>query len=488
MDLRTFFPACSLAAIAVLSACSSVRAPVDADVYHGFTLIDPATQTRVENAWIVVEGNRLSKIGSGQRPESADLARVHDLTGRFVLPGFIDAHAHVASTGILQVEVRDSVPSLSMKIDEKISEYNGRIALARGVTTVRNPGGSPDASALYDRKVASGEWLGPEARHAGAVIQPPPFSGEMFRYPRTEAEWEAQAAREVQLGMKYFKLYTDLSEEELATGIRIAHKHGLRAIAHLNHVSWTRAIELGIDGIEHALPTSPDLLEPEARAKYVAEQDRTSRFMYRWFELADYDGPLIRKLVEQLAQKKVALNLTLVVNDLVYNTDDLSRALPASARKDIHPDVLKVYDPQMRASATGWTPEDYQRARAVMPKVLAFARMLHDAGVPMMIGTDGGGGVLLGREMELHRQAGIPAWDVLRMATVEAADIMGMGDRIGRIKTGYEADLVILDADPLADVRAVDQVHGVLNNGRFLLSENLTKGVSESFERDRHSL
>ena len=475
--LRTILSASSLVTLAVLGGCSSTHAPEDADVYYGFTLIDPATQTRVENAWIVVEGNRLLKVGSGQRPESANLERIHDLTARFVLPGFIDAHAHIASTGILQVEVRDGVPSLSMKIDEKISEHNGRIALSRGVTTVRNPGGSPDASALYDRKVASGEWLGPEASHAGAVIQPPPFSGEMFRYPRTEAEWEAEAARTAQLGMKYFKLYTDLSEEELATGIRIAHKHGLRAIAHLNHVSWTRAIELGIDGLEHALPTSPDLLEPEARAKYVAEQDGTSCFMYRWFELADYDGPLIRNLVEQLAQKKVALNLTLVVNDLVYNTDDLSRALPAWELEHAHPDVLEVFEPQMRASATGWTPEDYERARAVMPKVLAFARMLHEAGVPMMIGTDTGGGVALGREMELHREAGIPIWDVLRMATSEAADFMGMGDRIGRIKVGYEADLVILNADPLADVRAVDQVHGVLNNGQLLLSNNLTKGA-----------
>ena len=58
--------------------------------------------------------------------------------------------------------------------------------------------------------------------------------------------------------------------------------------------------------------------------------------------------------------------------------------------KYFDPDVVAVYESQMRASAAGWTPEDYTRARAVMPKVLAFARMLHEAGVPMMIGTDGG--------------------------------------------------------------------------------------------------
>jgi len=481
--IRTTPAVCTLAMLGALGGCSSMRPPANADVYHGFTLIDPATERRVDNAWVVVEGKRLTKVGSGRPPKPADPAHNHDLTGRYVLPGFIDAHAHVSSTGILQVEVRDGVPLVSMKVDEKISEHNGRIALARGVTTVRNPGGSPDASALYDRKVAAGEWLGPEALHAGAVIQPPPFSGEMFRYPRTEAEWQAEAAREAQLGMKYFKLYVDLNEDELATGIRVAHQHGLKAIAHLNRVGWMRAIELGIDGIEHALPTSPDLLEPEARAMYLAEQDATSRFMYRWFELADFDGPLIRKLVEELARKKITLNMTLLVNELVYNTDDLDRVLPSSERNYVHPDVIGVYEAQLRASATGWTAEDYQRARAVMPKVLAFARLLHDAGVPLMVGTDGGGGVLLGREMELHREAGIPAWDVLRMVTSGTADILGIGDRIGRIKAGYEADLVILDADPLADIRAADQVHGVLNNGQLLLSENLAARVGDSGPR-----
>ena len=446
-----------------------------ADVYHGFTLIDPATEQRIENAWVVVEGGRISRIGSGVAPRAPHPAQAHDLTGRFVLPGFIDAHAHVTATGILNVEMRDGAPIISMKIDERITQRNARISLARGVTTVRNPGGSPAANAHYDRMIASGTWIGPEARHAGAVIQPPPMSGEMFRYPRTEAEWQAAASQEAELGMKYFKLYTDLSEQELATGIRVAHQHGLKAIAHLHRVSWTRAIELGIDGLEHALPTSPDLLEPEARVKYVAELDQTSRFMYRWFELADFDGPLIRRLVELLAQKKIAVNLTLVVNELIYNTDDLGRVLPAFEREGFSPDVLAVHESQLRASAAGWKPEDYERARRVMPKVQAFARLLHDAGVPMMIGTDGGGGVLYGRELELHREAGIPAWDVLRMATSEAADIMGIGNRVGRIKEGYEADLVILEADPLAHIRDVHRVYAVINNGRVLKPSELTE-------------
>src|SRR6185295_9336040 len=163
--------------------------------------------------------------------------------------------------------------------------------------------------------------------------------------------------------------------------------------AHLNAVSWTRAVELGIDGLEHALPTSPDLLEPAARATYLAQKELSSKFMYRWFELADFDGPLIRRMIALLAEKKIPVNMTLVVNEVIYNIDHLDSLYSPQETADALPEILEAVLPQLRASAAGWTPEDFQRARAVFPKVLQFARLLHEAGVPMMIGTDAGGGI-----------------------------------------------------------------------------------------------
>lgn len=467
-----------LAAAAVfLTGCQTAprTLPAGTDVYHGFTLIDPATKTVRSDAWLTVREGRIVETGQGRPPSSADPARLHDLGGRFVLPGFIDAHAHITHTGMQKFEVKDGVVSVRMDSVDKYTQHNARIALARGVTTVRNPGGDTEANARYDRMIASGEWIGPQALHAGAVIEPPPFSGGSFAYPRSEAAWDAEAARQKALGMTYFKLYVDLSEEELATGIRAAHRHGLKAIAHLNTVSWMRAIELGIDGLEHALPTSPDLLDPARRADYVAGLGRDSRFMYRWFEQADLDGPLVRALIAKLAERKIPLNMTLIVNELVYNLDRIDAVTPPIEREDTPPEVLAVYLPQLKASATGWTPQDFERARAVMPKVLRFAKLLHEAGAAMMIGTDAGGGAYYYRELALHREAGISAWDVLRMATSDTADIMGLGKRIGRIARGYEADLVILDANPLTATVDGGQVHGVLNNGVYLLSADLRR-------------
>jgi imidazolonepropionase-like amidohydrolase len=106
-----------------------------------------------------------------------------------------------------------------------------------------------------------------------------------------------------------------------------------------------------------------------------------------------------------------------------------------------------------------------------MPKVLEFARRLHEAGVPMMIGTDGlGGGPHYAQELALHVEAGIPVWEVLRMSSAGAADLMDIGHRTGRLEPGYEADIAFLTADPVSNIVNAAKVYGVLNDGRFFAS------------------
>jgi hypothetical protein len=215
-----------------------------ADLYTGLVLIDPVQETRVANSYILVRDGRIAATGVGAPPDSLQFDRTHDFSGHYAMPGFIDAHAHITGAPP-EVKVVDGTVSVTMVSNDDLTQHNAKISLAFGVTTVRNPGGDPQANARYDRLIKAGTWIGPEALHAGAVIQPPPFGGGSFAYPRTEKQWQAEAKRQAQLGMRYFKLYADLSEDELATGIRVAHQHRLKAIAHLNKVSWQRAAELG---------------------------------------------------------------------------------------------------------------------------------------------------------------------------------------------------------------------------------------------------
>jgi imidazolonepropionase-like amidohydrolase len=463
--------------LALVQAAAPDNARAATELYTGLTIIDPVKETRTADSYILVKDGRVAATGTGAPPASPKPDRVIDLAGRYALPGFVDGHAHITGAPP-EFKVEDGKVSVTMTSDDKMTQHSGRMALAFGVTTVRNPGGDPEANARYDRMIATGQWLGPEALHAGSVIEPPPFGGASFAYPRTEAQWQAEAARQAKLGMRYFKLYVDLSEDELATGIRVAHQHGLKAIAHLNKVSWTRAAELGIDGLEHALPTSPDLLEPAQRTQYLAELGPDSKFMYRWFEQVDYDSPLMRRLVDLLVQRRVVTNMTFLVNHLVYNIDDPHRAIPDMEwyRRHSYPGTLELAIKQLQASNTGWTADDYGRARAVMPKVLKLGALLHQAGVPMMIGTDGaGGGPYYAMELALHQQARIPTWAILRMATSGATELLGIGNRTGRIAPGLEADVVFLSADPVADFANAAKVYGVLNNGQLHLRANLTE-------------
>jgi imidazolonepropionase-like amidohydrolase len=288
-------------------------------------------------------------------------------------------------------------------------------------------------------------------------------------YARTSAEWDTEMTRQRTFGMRYAKLYSGLTEQELARGIEAAHAQGLKTIAHLDAVSWTRAMELGIDELTHALPTSADLLtEPNRTAYLESRKAPDAKYFYRWFELVDYDSEPFQNMLRRLVEKKIHVDLTLIANEIVYFYDQMDREL-AYPLELAWPDAAfqSNWRQAMTASHFGWTEDDYRRAHAVLPKVLELAKRFYDAGVQLSIGTDGtGGGPSFVRELELHVQAGIPAWEVLRLATSGAAERLDMATVRGTIAPGFEADIVFLNSDPLTNIANVRDVDVVLQNGR----------------------
>ncbi len=461
----------SIATLTFLLASGANPAPSVAPqpqgtLYAGFTLIDPVEQTVTEDAWLVVEEGRIAAYGAGPVPYGSFSER-HDLSGLYALPGFIDVHGHLTA-GPHAVEVRNGEPTVTMDSAEEITEFNASMALAFGVTTVRNPGADPEASAAYDLRVSAGDWRGPDAYHAGAIIQPPPFGGAAFAYPRTDEEWSAEAARQVDLGARYFKLYQGLTEAEIETGVRVAREHGLEPIAHLNQVSWTRAAELGVRGFLHALPTSPDLLEPGAREAYLDERTPDSRFMYQWFERVDFEGPQMQALFRTLAETEATVDITLQVNVLMTGPEALERIYPPEHEPYMHPQTRSAILAFAAMALHGWSEEDTRRAEAAMERVFEFARRLDAAGVTMGIGTDGpGGGPSFATELELMIDAGFEPWRVLELATAGGARVMGLEDQTGRWAVGYEADVVLLRANPLDDMANARSVGWVINNGKL---------------------
>ena len=134
---------------------------------------------------------------------------------------------------------------------------------AFGVTTIRNPGGDLEAAARYKARLEAGDLIGPESFNAGPGAQQRRHARPSATAVQSVDEVQAAVARPgFRPGADWIKLYTGLSPELLRAGIDAAHAHDRPAVAHLEEVSWPDALAMGLDGLVHLMPISPDLLDP----------------------------------------------------------------------------------------------------------------------------------------------------------------------------------------------------------------------------------
>lgn len=467
--------AAALCVTLLIASTAPAKGSAKKTVYHGLTLVDPVSETRTPDSYIVVEGHRIVRVGRGAPPASIPVAQRRDMKGRFAMPGLFDTHAHV-TVGPLALTRADGKVRAVMKGDEAMTRHDALMLLAHGVTTIRDPGGDTKRMVAYRNAVAAGMLLGPEAKVAGGVIDRPPFPTEGLVDSVTDAEPVAAVVRrQAALGVDFIKLYEGLTPDDLKAGVAAAQAARLQTVAHLSDVSWKFASELGMDSFVHAMPLSPDLLSGKRRDAFLSTQKPGAYDFYRWYEEVDLDGPEVAEMIATLARRKTSVDATLIVFKLAFWGDH--KALRNRDLAKANPSLAQNWTQSFRFDL-GWTPEDYRRAKAIWPKVLRFVRMLHNAGVPLTIGTDMNNpfvapGASVAREMKLHIDAGIRNWDVLRMATINAARLLKIDGRTGRLRPGMEADILILEDDPSVDIEAVSGVVAVVENGRFHRPQDL---------------
>ncbi|MCT6698051.1 amidohydrolase family protein [Rheinheimera sp. 4Y26] len=443
------------------------QAKMDTVLYHNATLINPANQQRTENGWLLVQNGSI--IDQGQANATDPLPKASqqiNLKDQYVMPGLIDVHLHLTA-GPHRVEMVDGAPTITMKGHPDITRYHAISTLATGVTTAFSPAGEPEANAQYAKAQQQGLWLGPQLFYAGYIFEPMPILGGSV-YPKDEAGWQAEIARQKALGVQVIKLYFGLGQAEVAMGIRLAKAAGLKTIAHLDQVSWQFAADQGIDMLTHALPTSAELLTGEAREAYLASRKNpmNQRFIYQWFEHVDYNSAPMQQLFNTLARQQTRLDLTLVVNELFYFARELERLYPEDQMWVFHPQSRNSWRGLMAAPSYDWTKAEVAKAQQQMPKVLQLFKRLYDAGVPLAIGTDlSASGPFYLRELELSKAAGLSNWQVLQLATVGGAKHLGL-QNLGELKAGFVADFIVLSQDPTQDLTALNSIQTVVQGGK----------------------
>jgi imidazolonepropionase-like amidohydrolase/ketosteroid isomerase-like protein len=438
-------------------------------VLRDVTVIDGTGAAPLRNATVVVTGDRIAAVGRRGAVKIPAGARVMDLAGKALVPGFIDMHAHVAF-GPVYGPLKAGDPPLRTEIDSLASVLMLRRLLEWGVTTVRNPAGHTREAVLFRDLVRNGTLPGPRVFTAGAAMDVITAPGGLMETVKTEDDIRAAVRRQAAAGVDYIKLYAGLSPALVRAGVDEAHKQGKKAISHMAVTTWTDGARAGVDGIVHIVPGSPLLLPPARRAAYMKGFTGT-QFMYRWFEQVDFQAAEIDTMIAELVKHKTVLDPTLVTFEAIFRGNDT--AITRSPDLATTPaSLLRNWREDFQLS-TGWSTKDFTEATAAWPTVLRFTKLLFDRGVNLTVGTDtpnpwAAPGTSFHREMELYAQAGIPPLQVLRLATQAGAKALGIEADVGTVQQGKIADLVLLDADPLADIRNTRRISWVMQSGKIL--------------------
>ncbi|TMA20043.1 MAG: hypothetical protein E6J85_10665, partial [Deltaproteobacteria bacterium] len=296
----------------------------------------------------------------------------------------------------------------------------------------------------------------------GRILDTGTVDSEPFVRVETAEGARAEVRKQADAGVDCIKAYAGIGPELLRAILDEAHGRHLPVFGHLHATTWREAVDLGIDGIEHAAPWTQDLVPRDLNGDLFGRVE--------WLERLDLGDFPVEALVATLARRRVPVDLTLIAMHTKLFGD--------SDRWQRNPDLLLLPATLVKgfragAFTRGWTEAQYVRAHAAWPKLLDWVRTLYEGGVLLTTGTDTPTpwivpGASLHDEMLLLEEAGIPRAEVLRIATRNGAIALHREAEQGTVERGKLADLVVLSADPLADLHNTRRIEMVIQRGRIL--------------------
>lgn len=359
---------------------------------------------------------------AGSAPDGS--ASVIDAQGRVLLPGLFDMHAH---------QDAQSAP----------------LHLAAGVTTVRDMGNDNATLAGLIRDLNTGRRAGPNIVATGFIEGRSDFSSRGGFVVATQAEAEAAVRWYAANDFHQIKLYSSVQPQWVAPVAQLAHSLGLRVSGHVPAFMRAEdAVNAGYDELTHCNQLMLNFLQRPG------DDTRSLARFYRVMEDAqalDLDAPQITAFIQLLRSRNIVVDPTLAVFEDMYQVQGQMHPSYAAVAAQLPATIARAF----RKSSFDVPDAKAAQYRASYDRMAQFVVRLHVAGVPLVAGTDALPGFTLQRELELYVQYGIPAAEALRIATWNGARHSGRLDRAGSVSPGKDADLVLLDGNPLDDIRAI---------------------------------
>lgn len=380
-------------------------------------LVDVETGELLVNRNVLLAGGVIQAITDV--PIGIENAIRVDGSGRTLIPGLWDMHGH-------------------------FSLEDGVLNIAGGITSVRDIGNVHEQITESVRRYDSGEVIGPNTYRAGFMDKAGPYASGSVVNDLAEALEKVDFYADN--GYLQVKLYSSIEPDWVAPIAERAHAHGLRVSGHIPaFMSAEQAVRAGYNEIQHINMVFLNFIvgdegDTRQQIRFTGYGDGAADI--------DLDSQEVEDFIALLREKDVAIDATAAIFDTML-THRPGEPDPTFAAVIDHlpPTVSRpMYNPAM-VLGDNW-PVSAQRQSQMLKK-------LHDAGVQLIPGSDAYAAFTIHRELELYAAAGIPNADVLRIATLDSAAIVGAAERTGSIREGKAADLVLLDGNPLEDISAI---------------------------------
>ena len=405
------------------------------------TVIPVTGASPIANATVVITGERITAVGPATKVKIPQGARVINGTGKFLLPGFIEMHAHLSKT---------RASSMGLFI-------------ANGITTLRDMGGDHEELLRWRREIRSGTRLGPRILMAGPYLEsarniermrkdPPSERVEPFERTRIGVGSPDEARRVVadlaKREIDFIKIRTVQDRETYLALNKAADEHGLKLVGHVTGIPPEVVLASGQDGVEH-------LFYPSLTSKNA---DERIAFWKKFAERGIVVVPTLVALFEGTFPPTDKLRA--VVEDEKGAVDPRRPYISKYLVLDWREQVLEATDQRRQTLRKNW--DDIARRDL---------REMHQAGVELLVGSDVAvlnvfPGYSLHDEMALFvSELGMTPGEVIERATRRSAKFLGLADQIGTVEEGKIADLVLLDANPLDDIHNTKRISAVILRG-----------------------
>jgi len=436
-----------------ISVKADTLALMHATVVDGTGLPAKADQT------ILVVNGRITAITSASAANIPSSAKQIDCTGKTIIPGMIMMHEHLF--------YGESIPPQYHGLSMPVSF--ARLYLAGGVTSMRTAGTvSPQTDLNIRDDINKGNFPGPDIDVTGPYIERAGLPIPEMLFIKTPEEAAKEVDYWISMGCTSFKVYMDITKEDLQKVTELAHKKNMKVTGHICSVTYREAADAGIDNLEHGFIPSSDFMKNKKEGVCnPALQSASIRSL-------DVNSAEMKELMAYLIKKKVALTSTLPVFEPVTNRE----MFPGDGGEAVT-GVIKEMVEKRSSTRIGKDSSDI----LLFKKEMAWEKMFVEMGGRLMAGVDptGAGRVIPGytdrHVPELLAEAGFSFEQAIKICSLNAAEYLGKDKETGSIEVGKKADLVLINGNPLNSIKDMRNTETVFKNGVGFDSKKLFESM-----------